>query len=460
MMFRQAVLVSIVITTLTCLYLWFSIPQSFRFKTTVIEGPTFETIRQEFISNPLGSDDFGKMGWRIQVLRKELEKLEKLSTSDSHYSISTVHKTEVEDLALSMFPWLTVPSKPTKLPIKKLRESFITNSRGIVIPVGIKQFRFAAHLIASLRTVLNSTLPIQVAYAGDADLPIKYREALASLGLNVEMLDVTSVFNNDLLKLQGSWAIKPFALLACKFEQAILLDADAVMVQDPAVVFSYAGYKETGTFLFHDRLLWQHAFQDRHEWWKNQTANHKSSAALSKSLVWNEDYAEEQDSGMIAMDKRRLGLVTALLHICWQNSLPIREQMTYKITYGDKESWWFGLELSGVEYTFEDSYGSIAGYLEDKKVCSFTIAHPCANDKTKLLWYNGSLLKNKEVSTTEFTVPQFWMRDAVWEKGGSKPEMSCMRDGAVLKVRPDQVEVLERSVRAAERIDDLFSALI
>jgi len=127
-----------------------------------------------------------------------------------------------------------------------------------------------------------------------------------------------------LLQLNGSWAIKLFALLASSFEQAILLDADAVMVQDPGNVFNYSDYLETGTYLFHDRLLWQPGFQDRHDWWGDQMAHNTQSPALLKSLVWTEDYAEEQDSGMIVMDKCRLGIVTALLHICWQNSHSIR----------------------------------------------------------------------------------------------------------------------------------------
>jgi len=45
--------------------------------------------------------------------------------------------------------------------------------------------------------------------------------------------------------------------------------------------------------------------------------------------------------------------------------------------------------------------------VDDDKVCSFTIAHLDANDGRKLLWYNRSLLKNKEANSTQYTVPEF-----------------------------------------------------
>jgi Mannosyltransferase putative len=91
----------------------------------------------------------------------------------------------------------------------------------------------------------------------------------------------------------------------------------------------------------------------------------------------------------------------------------VREEITYKITYSDKESWWFGFELSDIPFTFENHYTAIAGYLEvdeiDKteRACSFTIAHTDENDK--LLWYNGSLLKNKAIDALAFEVLTHWM---------------------------------------------------
>ena len=107
--------------------------------------------------------------------------------------------------------------------------------------------------------------------------------------------------------------------------------------------------------------------------------NQKPSAALSTSLVWTEDHAEEADSGAVVLDKGRLPVFTGLLHICWQNTKALREEATYKLTYGDKESWWFGLDLCGVPHAFEKHYGAVLGEIQlcegQQDVCGFTIAH-------------------------------------------------------------------------------------
>ncbi len=158
--------------------------------------------------------------------------------------------------------------------------------------------------------------------------------------MDIELVDILHVFDDTTLQLaNGGWAVKAFAALASKYEQVILLDAVAVFVQPPEVVFAQRDYKETGALLYHDRLLWQHGFKDRHDLWKKQMEHKDPSPALLKSLVWMEDYAEEADSGLVALNKGRLTVLTGLLHICWQNTFDVRDQITYKITYGDKESW-------------------------------------------------------------------------------------------------------------------------
>ena len=165
------------------------------------------------------------------------------------------------------------------------------------------------------------------------------------------------------------------------------------------------------------------------------------SDSLLKSLVYTEDYAEEGDSSVVAIDKGLLSVILGLLHICWQNTQSVRDIWTYKLTYGDKESWWFGFELTGVPYSFEAHYGSLVGSVHRQgnvsKVCGFTIAH--VDEKDKLLWYNGSLLKNKLVSMTEFDVPTHWMMDGVWEKGVLKKDMSCMSGAPLMSL--DEAEI-------------------
>jgi hypothetical protein len=398
---------------------------------------------------PNYGDHFGELGQRVQILTKWMA-LSQARGNDSLLDQS------IEQASLAMFPFIRNPTNPQDAtPLTRLRNSYIPNVPGIVIPVGGNSFRYACHLVLSIRNVLHSTLPIQIAYAGDEDLSPTNREILSSLVQDIDFLDVLSVLDNESMGLDRSWAIKPFAALASKFEQVILIDADAVFLQPPEYLFSQRGYQETGTLLFHDRLLWQHAYPERHEWWKKQMRHQEPSEALLKSLVWTEDYAEEGDSGVVVLHKGKLAVFMALLHICWQNTKAVREDTTYKMTYGDKESWWFGLELCGVPHVFEKHYGAVIGDTrvqgERTGVCGFTIAH--VDEKDRLIWYNGSLLKNKAVDKTTFEVADHWMIDAMWEKGETKSDMSCMTGGTVRDVTEEEKAILKKMVELAKKVD-------
>lgn len=181
--------------------------------------------------NPLPSSAFGRLGEQTAQL---------VNLTKQAASISAVLKPgEYDDLTkqinkaiLTLYPFMRNPLHPLDpTPFTTLRQTFDAGSRGIVIPVGVGQVRYAAHLIGNLRDVLGSQLPIQIAYAGGGDLPAKYRNALVSLGENIETMDVFDVFDDTTLMLRESgWAIKPFAVLASKFEQVILMDADAVFM--------------------------------------------------------------------------------------------------------------------------------------------------------------------------------------------------------------------------------------
>ncbi|KAH7468116.1 hypothetical protein FOMA001_g15350 [Fusarium oxysporum f. sp. matthiolae] len=297
----------------------------------------------------------------------------------------------------------------------------------------------------------------EIVYAGEDDLPKKERDRIAKLtgATDVEFLDIFTIFDDTSLKLKdGGWAIKAFALLGSHFEEVILLDADAVFIQQPERLYAQTAYIEKGALLFHNRLFWQHAFKERHEWWKDQIK--EPSAEMNKSLVWTEDYAEECDSGAVVLNKARVSTLVGLLHVAWQNTYDVREEVTYRQGHGDKESWWLGLELGGSSYEFESHYGSMIGWGESKganvtMVCSFVIAH--TDEKDKLLWYNGSLLKNKRVDPDGYEVPEYWMMDGEWHKGRTKDDMSCMTDTEVLELTDEEKRVLRESIEIAKEVD-------
>lgn len=424
-------------------------------------------ISDEWAKNPIQAPykhKFWEVGQRSKQLGQWLSQAETLSpTSQYRQELLSVTETAAQPL----FPFLQKPGRNHKstTPLSDLRQSFQKGSRGIVIPVGggDQSVRFAGHLVVSIRKVLGCKLPIQIAYAGDTDLPKESRDKILRLDgvTDVEFLDILTVFDDTTLKLVGGgWAIKAFALLGSKFEEAILLDADAVFIQKPEILFEQRAYIEKGAYLFHDRLLWQHGFRDRHDWWKDQIK--EPSPEMNNSLVWTEDYAEECDSGVVVVNKARIDILVGLLHVAWQNTHDVREEVTYRLGHGDKESWWLGLELAGSSYEFEAHYGSILGWPDQSskekvtRVCSFVIAHTDENDK--LIWYNGSLLKNKRVNPDLYETPEYWMKDGTWHKGGSKDDMSCMTDTEAIALTKTEIEVLKDSIELAKVVDASLKA--
>lgn len=411
-------------------------------------------------------NSFGETGSRLKLIRQWVELAESSAVNDA--DCDTIHAA-VETVIGAQFPFLVRAENKTK-PFAALRESF-TQERGIVIPTGTKTFRHACHLVATLRQTLRTSLPIEVFYAGEKDLPASQRQTLAQLGQvdgggGIEFIDVLRRFDDRTLKLAtGGWAIKAFAALGSRFAEAVVLDADAVFVQPPDVLLAQRGYAETGALMFHDRLLWQGAFPARHNWWHSQVR--QPSGALNRSLVWTQRYAEEADSGVVVLDKGRLGVLLGLLHVAWQNTQAVRDDVTYKLVYGDKESWWLGMELAGAPYSFEKYYAAVAGWpqgqapdggsAEAGKICSFVIAHLDEDDR--LLWYNGGLPKNKMTLPAMFEVPTHWMVNGTWHKGASKQDMSCMDGKQAVALTDAEFGVLRSSMDVAQGVDKTWSLI-
>ncbi|KAF9869945.1 hypothetical protein CkaCkLH20_12554 [Colletotrichum karsti] len=496
---------------------------SFSFRTSTVSGLNLDAINttaQYFIDYPLGppyKKIFGELGERTKVLRSWIEALEE-ETPKGRRLVGTERDflaDRVERVAASLYPYLQSPPRDphSQSPLADLRRSFrsadthvrktqrvvegvesghiggaaaaaaavaadaITDKRpgdgftkpknaGIVIPTGSGTLRFACHLVASLTRVHRTTLPIQIVYAGEEDLTEEDRDALVQAAGegddgHIEFLDIMTVFNDTTLRLaEGGWAIKPFAALGSRFEEVIVLDADVVLIQPPEQLLQQRSYREKGALLFHDRLLWKDQFPERHEWY-HEMIKHPSEE-MQKSLVWTERYAEEEDSGIVVLNKGRLDVLLGLLHTAWQNTYSVRNSWTYRIGYGDKETWWIGLEVTGSTYSFSRHYGGMVGWrypiqgvqTDMTQVCSFVIAH--VDELDTLLWYNGGLLKNKMGNATEFEVPTHWMIDQQWVKGAKKKDMSCMVGTNTRELLEHEKNVLAMSIETAQDVDVLL----
>ncbi|KAF9214939.1 hypothetical protein CPC16_009695 [Podila verticillata] len=253
------------------------------------------------------------------------------------------------------FPWVHKHHNTTYDLYRESRNG----GRGIVMCVGNYHTKYARTVIKTLRDVLKSSLPIEIYYTGEPDLSPENRAWFEKFD-DVKTIDITTLIDNNLLVLEG-WAVKPFAMLVSRFSEIILMDSDAYFLQDPAVMFEDEGYKETGTVYFYDRTLFPGTGGDKKQWLESFLPTMSNHPAKTRWFRLKGDH--EQESGVVVFDKRRLFL--GLLAICKLNDLHERQQVTYKKTWGDKETFWIALEMIQEPYSFVKYGGGAIGNVGD-----------------------------------------------------------------------------------------------
>lgn len=297
------------------------------------------------------------------------------------------------------FGWWRLSSK-TYLPWGNTLESEV----GIVMCVGQKDLVLAAQNIRTLRNVLGSTLPIQIFYAGEHDLPWEKRKQLWDLAPNIQTLNILDFYDdtvagiNDSLTEDG-WVMKPFAMLASRFQKAILVDADTIFLQRPDAYFDDDVHlRETGTLFYHDRAVkgGYTGWIDTLKWIKKVLKDRNPSSVLKKSIFWTEKLEHQQESGVVFMDKEKPGVFTSLMFAAWMMTKAARVSVN-KHVLGDKETFWLACELASTPYYFNPFYTGMIGHYEAgaKEMCSVQLLH--LDSKGDPFWLNGGLRDNKRL---------------------------------------------------------------
>ncbi|GAA5888867.1 hypothetical protein JCM6882_002883 [Rhodosporidiobolus microsporus] len=353
------------------------------------------------------------------------------------YSRSVQH--HHQQLTQVLYPYINKSPSMTRS-IAGLRASY-TVPRGIIVPVGNDQFIYAVHLLATLKHVHRTTLPIHVVHAGGDDLIPEKRAALRSIHPDIETVDILNYFDESYVGIHhGGWAIKAFAILASPFKELIIADADAVFVQNPEVMFEDPGYNRTGTLYFRDREIFPGDGQV-HEWWHGIMKNRQPSEQMQQSRWWTDMASrEEMESGVLVVDKGRTSVVYGLLFTGYLNTRVVREEVTYKNTYGDKESFWMAFELCGLPYHMDREYAGIIGQLTHPDTKSHSIDSFIQSDhlfhldhRGKPLWWNGSLFQEKRVKDRGYLIATHWAPGTVdWicdtEPWSMRVDMRDVRD--------------------------------
>merc|ERR1740139_168868 len=198
---------------------------------------------------------------------------------------------------------------------------------------GSAKYADAVHVaLHNIRTLHRSPLAVEVFHVGAAE---RFGGAAAAQLLafrNVALLDVFPRLHPALRAAAAtrlrSFAVKPFALLACSFERALLMDANVIFFRPPEALFLLRGFRSTGVQLFRDYVR---SFDIVDPWVLSEylapgAAGARRFAALTQGA--------ECDSSVVVLDKRRawryLHVVAALNW--WKSAF-------YRHAWGDKDTW-------------------------------------------------------------------------------------------------------------------------
>ncbi|KAL3664998.1 hypothetical protein V7S43_010173 [Phytophthora oleae] len=316
--------------------------------------------------------------------------------------------------------------------------------RGIVLPLYDKITTLGVSLVLQLRS-LGADIPIEIPHCGDFDEDygealMKKSEQLGEIYVyNACKLAVTSkslldpakpLFCKDLdncHRRYRNFAIKVLGVVYSRFEEIMLMDADALLFQSPMSLWETKKYQTTGTLFFNDRIAEANfsmglgyrpanrpnvmAIEDYLskadvDLYRNiptlsrpnapaeliaadkstVTLHFQPSEGLLKSHPWNGRSAHRVDSSILLWNKKRQPRATAILaSFISLNDLPRPP------SYGDKELFFVACELAETQYAFSEFATGSAGSDfrnkgEDKSIICGSAAHyfPEKSDDTPI----------------------------------------------------------------------------
>jgi len=351
---------------------------------------TSELIESEFDENisvlPIM---LGNSTMKPAVIEKSYDNFVELAAD-----LRTYASTGDDILKQKLFPWL--------FNVRKANNSNLytgeSKSKGIVICTGSKHFSLALVALKALQLIENE-LPIEVVYSTPNDLSLDKQNSLKNLFPEVRLVDLSSTaFNDSYLELRG-WEIKPFAVLASRFEQVLLMDADVLFLEKPLTLFENKYYTQTGSLFFYDRP----GLPSNTVGWIQKLLS-KNRQNLPRRT---------QESGVVLIDKSRVYL--GLLSTCKLNDHLERERVTYKYLYGDKDTWWLGFHIINLPYSFIPTLTASIGQIMNKVATNEVCGHILHLDEDyRPVWWNGGTFRNRYVSKTDLLKIEGWLEEGQW----------------------------------------------
>lgn len=205
--------------------------------------------------------------------------------------------------------------------------------RGILMCLHEGILALGLSLIRELRCLGNTEL-VEVYHCNE--LPDLAQAWIYATDTNVRVIDLCSQLVDEgrltpkMANTFRSYWIKPLAVHETNLSEIILLDADVILLRDPAVLREIPGYQQNGTVFFYDRVVNSPAHFNKpgrvgkvvvqylHHWLKRFdyarfNTTYGPSQHLIESFAYRAQTAHEQDSSMLLIDKRRAGTAMDVL---------------------------------------------------------------------------------------------------------------------------------------------------
>ncbi|CCK71165.1 alpha-mannosyltransferase KNAG_0G01070 [Huiozyma naganishii CBS 8797] len=294
------------------------------------------------------------------------------------------------------------------------------SGRGVVITMGDNDVDMFGRLVRVLENLEND-IPIQVVTTGKEMKPQfiqQLREYTVQTGQRIQLVDSSPMLDRlyvafKITRFLNKWV----ATIFNTFEEAILIDVDSIPFVPLSTFFEIESYKTTGIYMYRDRdIKHEHAPEKCIADFRNLEPSVQETDLIGTSLRFDlsqsNDLQRQQqngesitieeviyknffhnynlhqvDSGLVVINKHKQ--LHSLL-LAFQLHL---SGVFEKCVHGDKEFFWLGPLLSGVDYTIDPLGSSVIGqFYEDNGktgICAPQMSH--LNDFDQLMWTNGGL---------------------------------------------------------------------
>ncbi|MGV6815926.1 MAG: hypothetical protein ACWA44_01495 [Thiotrichales bacterium] len=253
--------------------------------------------------------------------------------------------------------------------------------KGIIIAVPNKYENTCLINVQKIRN-LNPSIPIEIWEVGQ-EITDEIRDKFKKIRhLTFKNVDQYPVDPNHWKGFQ----VKAFILAHTDFEDVMLCDADAIIHQDPEIVFMDKNYLDTGSYFFRDLDKWKFYGINNHflqainkafriggkfnsrdfflkrKQWLTQLLPRKPELFPKE---WDYIYSENlpstpvkealQESGVVFMNK---SIHEESVNYIYQ--LNDNHKETYQHIWGDKETFWIGCLMAGNPFYFTKDPGYIS----------------------------------------------------------------------------------------------------